>query len=113
MERDRDVRQGRRYIYLVGCLIGRFDVRKRVSVDVYDIKECGTTDVYTESTRDMVLMNNSWCFVQHLKIRHVLDVMHCEKNLCANILKTLLDMNDNLGSRQDVEDLNIREELWL
>ena len=82
-------------------------------MDVYDIKECGTIDVHTESTRDTVLMNNSRCFVQHLKVRHVLDVMHCEKNLCENILKTLFGMNDNPGSRQDVEDLNIREELWL
>jgi hypothetical protein len=39
--------------------------------------------------------------------------MHCEKNLCENILKTLFGMNDSPGSRQDVQDLNIREELWL
>ena len=53
------------------------------------------------------------CNFQHLKIRHVLDVMHCEKNLCENILKTLFGMNDSPGSRQDVEDLNIRQEIWL
>ena len=82
-------------------------------MDVYDIRECGTTDVHTESTRDTVLMNNSRCFVQHLKVWHVLDIMHCEKNLCENILKTLFGMNDSPRSRQDVEDLNIREELWL
>lgn len=39
--------------------------------------------------------------------------MHCEKNLCENILKTLFGMNDSPGSRQDVQDLNIREEIWL
>ena len=99
MERDRDVRQGRRYVYLVGFPIGRFDVRKWVFVDVYDIRECGTTDVHTESTRDTVLMSNCRCFVQHLKVRHVLDVMHCEKNLCENILKALFGMNDSPGSR--------------
>ena len=32
---------------------------------------------------------------------------------CENILKTLFGMNDSPGSRQDVQDLNIREELWL
>ena len=63
MERDCDVREERHYVCLVGCPIGRFDVKKGVSVDFYDIRECGTTDVHTESTRDTVLMNNSRCFV--------------------------------------------------
>jgi len=49
--------------------------------------------------------------LQYLKIRHVLDVMHCEKNLCENILRTLFGMNDSPGSRQDVQDLNIRPEM--
>lgn len=39
--------------------------------------------------------------------------MHCEKNLCENIVKTLLGMNDSPGSRRDAEDLGIREEIWL
>jgi len=39
--------------------------------------------------------------------------MHCEKNLCKNIIKTVFGMNDSLGSRQDVEDLQICEEIWL
>ena len=52
-------------------------------------------------------------FLQHLKIQHVLDVMHCKKNLYENILKTLFGMNDSLGSHQDVEDLNICQEIWM
>lgn len=43
----------------------------------------------------------------------MLDVMHCEKNFCENVLKTLMGMNDSPGSRVDVEDLGIREEIWL
>ena len=39
--------------------------------------------------------------------------MHCKKNLCENILKTLFGMNDIPRNRQDVQDLNIREEIWL
>lgn len=39
--------------------------------------------------------------------------MHCEKNLCENIVKNLLGMHDSAGSRQDAQDLNIREEIWL
>ena len=66
-------------------------------------------DVCTDISDISDVMYNS----QHLKIRHVLDVMHCEKNLCENILKTLFGMNDSPGSRQDVQDLNIRPEIWL
>jgi hypothetical protein len=43
----------------------------------------------------------------------MLDVMHCEKNLCENIVKTLLSMTDTPGSRVDAEALGIREETWL
>ena len=43
--------------------------------------------------------------------------MHIEKNVCDNIIGTLLDIEgkskDNLKARKDLQDLNIREELWL
>ncbi|XP_074323110.1 uncharacterized protein LOC141660047 [Apium graveolens] len=52
-----------------------------------------------------------------LLLRHNLDVMHIEKNVCDNIAGTLLDIEgktkDNLKARKDLQDLNIREELWL
>ncbi|KAK1353392.1 hypothetical protein POM88_052527 [Heracleum sosnowskyi] len=52
-----------------------------------------------------------------LILRHNLDVMHIEKNVCDNIIGTLLDIEgkskDNLKARKDLQDLNIREELWL
>jgi hypothetical protein len=51
--------------------------------------------------------------VQHLKIRHVFDVMHCEKNLCENILRTLMDETDHCRGREDMQEMGIREELWL
>ncbi|XP_057803357.1 uncharacterized protein LOC131018659 [Salvia miltiorrhiza] len=55
-----------------------------------------------------------WC---HLLIRHVLDVMHIEKNICDNILGTLLDINgktkDNEKAREDLRDWGIREELHM
>jgi hypothetical protein len=53
------------------------------------------------------------CLVQHLLDRHILDIMHCEKNLYGNLLKTLFGMNDNPRSRVDAEDLGIREEIRL
>ncbi|KAL0549112.1 hypothetical protein IC582_013592 [Cucumis melo] len=52
---------------------------------------------------------------KHLYVRHCLDVMHIEKNVCMNILDTLLDIlgktKDDLNARRDLADLKIRPEL--
>ncbi|XP_050125656.1 uncharacterized protein LOC126602863 [Malus sylvestris] len=49
---------------------------------------------------------------RHLLIRHNLDVMHIEKNICDNVVGTLLDIDkkskDGLAARADLEILNIR-----
>ncbi|CAN0904463.1 hypothetical protein LINGRAHAP2_LOCUS23106, partial [Linum grandiflorum] len=48
-------------------------------------------------------------------LRDNLDVMHTEKNVCDNILGTLLDMDgkskDNLKARKDLEEMGIRSDL--
>ncbi|KAG6395273.1 hypothetical protein SASPL_145915 [Salvia splendens] len=48
-------------------------------------------------------------------VRHNLDVMHTEKNVCESICATLLDLDgkskDNYKSRQDLEQMGIRPEL--
>ncbi|KAL0556752.1 hypothetical protein IC582_005268 [Cucumis melo] len=50
-----------------------------------------------------------------LDVRHYLDVMHIEKNVCANLIGTLLDIpgktKDGVKSRLDLVELNIRSEL--
>jgi hypothetical protein len=44
---------------------------------------------------------NMWAYMfQKLLIRYLLDAMHCEKNLCENITKTVLGMKDSYGSRE-------------
>ena len=52
-----------------------------------------------------------------LKLRHNLDVMHIQKNICDSILGTLLNIEgktkDTFKARQDLEDMNIRKELHL
>lgn len=52
-----------------------------------------------------------------LKIRHKLDVMHIEKNICDSILGTLLKIEnktkDTYKARKDLEDMKIRRELHL
>ncbi|XP_074314669.1 uncharacterized protein LOC141649900 [Silene latifolia] len=48
-------------------------------------------------------------------IRHNLDVMHIEKNVCDNVIGTLLNLEgkskDNLKARRDLEVMGIRKEL--
>jgi len=52
-----------------------------------------------------------------LKLRHNLDVMHIEKNVCESLLGTILDIKgkskDTTNARLDLADLKIRKELQL
>ncbi|XP_059291096.1 uncharacterized protein LOC132044618 [Lycium ferocissimum] len=51
----------------------------------------------------------------HNKLRHNLDVMHIEKNICDSLLGTLLDVpgksKDHVNSRYDLHEMGIRKEL--
>ena len=53
---------------------------------------------------------------RYLSVRHCLDVMHIEKNVCDSIVGTLLDVpgktKDGLNVRKDMMRLNIRPKLW-
>ncbi|XP_024196087.1 uncharacterized protein LOC112199281 [Rosa chinensis] len=50
-----------------------------------------------------------------LKLRHNLDVMHIEKNICDNILGTLMDTEgktkDSYKTRLDMEEMGIKSDL--
>ena len=50
-----------------------------------------------------------------LTIRHNLDVMHVEKNVCDNVVGTLMDSDgktkDTYKARLDLESMGIRKEL--
>jgi hypothetical protein len=52
-----------------------------------------------------------------LLLPHNLDVMHIEKNICANLLWTLLKVEgktkDTTNARLDLHDMGIRPELHL
>ncbi|XP_050233461.1 uncharacterized protein LOC126681949 [Mercurialis annua] len=52
-----------------------------------------------------------------LLLRHNLDVMHIEKNICESLLNTLMNVDgktkDNVNARLDLEDMNISKELHL
>ena len=52
---------------------------------------------------------------KHLLLRHNLDVMHVEKNVCESILGTLLDLpgknKDSLKARLDLENMKMHDKL--
>jgi hypothetical protein len=52
-----------------------------------------------------------------IDIRQLIDVMHIEKNVCENLLGTLLNMNektrDHGHARADLKKMGTRPELWL
>ncbi|XP_039118701.1 uncharacterized protein LOC120254719 [Dioscorea cayenensis subsp. rotundata] len=52
---------------------------------------------------------------EHNLLRHNLDLMHIEKNICENIVGTILNVDgkskDNLKSRLDLVEMGIRREL--
>ncbi|XXG84911.1 hypothetical protein AAC387_Pa11g0115 [Persea americana] len=52
---------------------------------------------------------------RNLKLRHNLDVMHIEKNICDNVLGTLMNIEgktkDNVKARLDLQVMDIRHQL--
>lgn len=46
-------------------------------------------------------------------MRYTVDVMHTEKNVVENILRTLFGEKDNMKVRLDLQNRNIRSRLWL
>jgi hypothetical protein len=53
------------------------------------------------------------CIEQALLLWHVLDIMHYERNICKNSLKTFMGDKDTPTSRMDSQDCDIRKNLWL
>ena len=51
--------------------------------------------------------------MQDLPVRHVLDVMHCEKDFSENILKTTFGEKDSPSVRADMQARGIRRHLHL
>ena len=51
------------------------------------------------------------------KLRHSLDVMHIQKNICDNVLGTLMSINkktkDTIKTRKDLERMRIKHNLHL
>ncbi|XP_042972802.1 uncharacterized protein LOC122304609 [Carya illinoinensis] len=73
-----------------------------------------TTDELNWTKRSIFFQLPYW---STLKLRHNLDVMHIEKNICDNILGTLMNIarktKDHVNARRDLSNLNIKKELHL
>ncbi|XP_076890042.1 uncharacterized protein LOC143541002 [Bidens hawaiensis] len=90
-------------------------------------KTKSTTGIKAKSTRHIkakstVIWKKKSIFLdlpywKDLQVRHCLDVMHIEKNVCDNLLGLLLNLpgktKDGLKVRQDMVKMGIREELHL
>ncbi len=42
----------------------------------------------------------------------MLDVMHCEKNICENLPKTICGEKDNVAIRKDMQEISIHPQVW-
>ncbi|XP_020081003.1 uncharacterized protein LOC109704650 isoform X2 [Ananas comosus] len=91
--------------------------------DDHDFHEVGNdSDTLDASTQCVV--KNLWKkksiffelpYWKYNLLRHNLDVMHIQKNVCDNFIGTFLNMHgrtkDNLNARKDLEDMGIRHDL--
>lgn len=51
--------------------------------------------------------------VQYFLVRHCTNAIHVEKNVCENVVKTILGDKDTIASRHDMRTTGVCEELWL
>lgn len=50
---------------------------------------------------------------QDLLVKHTLDVMHYEKNVCENMIKVIFGEKDTIDVHKDMEEVGIWLQLWL
>ncbi|MGZ4851135.1 MAG: hypothetical protein ACXV2C_07130 [Candidatus Bathyarchaeia archaeon] len=88
-------------------------------INIIHGKGSGSTSVGSSRENALLWKKRSvfWelLYWQDLDVRHAIDVMHVEKNVCDNILNILLDVTgkskDTLKARMDLEEMGIRKEL--
>ncbi|XP_028114591.1 uncharacterized protein LOC114312555 [Camellia sinensis] len=111
---------------------GKHEKRKRsLVIPIEKIEEqlgsvTGVTYGKHPNNRKRPRQNPNWTKVNILyelpywkkrRLRHNIDVMHVEKNFSENVFGTMLGIDgknkDTDKARMDLEDMNIRKELWL
>lgn len=93
----------------LNVVFGKAEKKKRKRKDD-DNNDGGSTVIWKK--RSCFFRLPYW---EHLLVRHNLDIMHIEKNVCDNIVNTLLNVDrkskDNLNSRLDLQSLGIKQDL--
>jgi hypothetical protein len=51
--------------------------------------------------------------MQDLLVRNTLDVMHHEKNMCENLLKTTFGIKDMVVVQENLKECMMKSHLWL
>jgi len=59
-----------------------------------------------------MIIGLSWRW-QHLQIHYTLDVMHIEKNICENVVRTIFGQKNTIKVRWDMQAKGIWQHLWL
>src|SRR5438034_1830090 len=89
--------------------------RKKTTESDDQIKEMGHHEEDATGFKKLSIFFKYLPYWKDLDIRHAIDVMHVEKNVCDSILGILLDIKsktkEGLKSCKDFVDLNIRHEL--
>ena len=97
--------------------------RPLVGIDVYDrvkdiITMIGKTQKKPSSDANIWKKRSIFFdlpYWSNLDVRHCIDIMHVEKNVCDPLIGTLRNMKgktkDGLKCRQDLVDMGIREQL--
>lgn len=93
----------------LNVVFGKAEKKKRKRKDD-DNNDGGSTVIWKK--RSCFFRLPYW---EHLLVRHNLDIMHIEKNVCDNIVNTLLNVDrkskDNLNSHLDLQSLGIKQDL--
>ncbi|XP_058770484.1 uncharacterized protein LOC131644106 isoform X1 [Vicia villosa] len=80
-----------------------------------DSTQCDTTQGYPQQWKKKSIFFELPYWKDNL-LRHNLDPMHIEKNVCDNVLFTLLNdrqkSKDHYKAREDLENMGIRPDLW-
>ncbi|XP_061363881.1 uncharacterized protein LOC133307391 [Gastrolobium bilobum] len=90
------------------------DMLRQIEVSQKRVEDEGTSEIGPQQWKKKSIF---WDlpYWEHNLIRHCLDMMHIEKNVCDNILFTVLDdkrrTKDNFQARKDLQEMGIREKL--
>jgi len=89
----------------------RFTRRSKVFTEILE-KQRKTTITNIWNKRSIFFYLLYWC---KLYVRHYIDVMHVENNVCDSLIRTLLNIKgrtkDGVNFCLDMIEMNIREKL--